>query len=516
MNSFNLETIFCDGMVLQRNKNIRVWGECEKGTTITISINNHKAFTKSLSNRWEVILPPMKACNSCQMEVWSDNPKDEVVLIKNVAIGEVWVAGGQSNMEFPLKYDTQGEEEIRNADNPYIRFFDCPKVSYEGQEQIDDYSDFGKWRICDEYNTPLFSAVGYYFAQDVYKSQGVPVGIVGCNWGGTTASTWLDKSYLQEDGELNSYIKEYEEVINELDMELYEKKYEASKMQLNSAEFKAVNEMLLAGTLTQEQIQGMLTAMSENPEAFMPLIGPKYFNRPGALYDNMLKKIAGYSIKGVIWYQGESDDVKANIYSKLFEAVIKCWRNTWKEELPFLFVQLAPFGSWLTSTGKEYPILRQQQEAVALKVPNVYMASIMDVGMEFDIHPKNKKPVGERLALLARNKVYGEELVSEAPEFVGFNLTHEKLTIFFRHVGAEFMLKGHTVNGLQVYIDDIEIKDFECELSQNKLLINCEMFKDNCEVEIRFAWLPYVEVNLYSSYGLPVKPFKIQSSSKNR
>lgn len=507
MNLFSVAKIFSDNMVLQRNKPIKVWGEGQENNSISVSINDIEVTVKVENGKWMAVLPPMEATECCEMRIRCINVINKEIVIKNIAIGEVWIAGGQSNMEFPLKFDAEGKEFISSANNPHIRFYDSPKISYHGQENHDDFSEYGFWRIFNREGALYFSAVAYYFANKIYTSEKVPVGIVGCNWAGTTASAWLHEKYLEMDEDIKVYLNEYEEAVKDLDLGEYEKKYQEIKKFSNSPEEKNFLDGLLEGTISNEQLDEKLSQM--NSMMITPLVGPKYCNRPAALYHNMVEKIAGYSVRGVIWYQGESDQHKASIYSRLFSELIKCWREACKEELPFLFVQLAPFGSWLGADGSNFPVLREQQEIVSKTVTKAYMASIMDAGMKFDIHPKRKRQVGERLALLARNKVYGEDVISEAPEVEGFEFKDNIIKISFKNVSNKLILKGKKINGIQIYVDKKEIYDFRSKLKDNTIYIESEMLKEKSMIEVKFAWTDYVEVNLYSSENLPVKPFKI-------
>ncbi|HZG87979.1 sialate O-acetylesterase [Paenibacillus sp.] len=507
MNSFRLANIFSDHMVLQRDKPIKIWGESADNQTIFVKINFTEVTAEVKDGKWAVELPPMAACESCELRVSSSNPVDQEIIVHNVAIGEVWVAGGQSNMEFDLKSDIESDESIRLADNPFIRFYDCPKTSYEGHEHEEDFSEFGFWRPCDAKHAPYFSAVGFYFAKKIYELQQVPVGIIGCTWGGSSASAWMDEKYLAEDQQLSVYLHEYEEAVKDLDIEEYELKLRQRQSRMNSPEVMAFIENMRAGRLTAEQLSELAALRSQGQT--LPPIGPKYFNRPAGLYHHMVEKISGFTARGIIWYQGESDEKKAELYGKLFTALIQCWREAWQDELPFLFVQLAPYGSWAGATGENFPAVREQQELVSKTVPNAYMASIMDAGMEFDIHPKRKRPVGERLALLARNKVYGENLISEAPEVERASRDAGTITITFKNVGNGFVLIGEQINGIKVFIDNEELVEFKSEAKNNTLTIESERMQDSEKIEVKFAWTAYVEVNLYSSAGLPLKPFKL-------
>jgi sialate O-acetylesterase len=325
--------------------------------------------------------------------------------------------------------------------------------------------------------------------------------------GGTTASAWLDESYLAADEDLKVYLEEYQEAIKGLDLQEYERIVEQNRLFLNSDQMKNISDNLMAGVYTKEQLEATFT--SEAMKAVTPVIGPKYFNRPAGLYHSMIEKIAGFSARGVIWYQGESDCFKANIYDKLFTALIKCWREAWEDNLPFLFVQLAPFESWLFANGEEFPILREKQEHVSKTVSDTHMASIMDVGMRYDIHPKNKRTVGERLALLARGKVYGEKIICEAPEVNRVTRDNDRIIIEFTNVGDGFILKGKLINGLHVFVEGNEITVIETSLDKDRIFIESKELIGSMSVEVQFAWTDYVLVNLYNTIGLAAKPFRL-------
>ncbi len=221
MSTFSVASIFGDHMVLQRQKPVEIWGDCKKPQSLRVFVNGREAAcTQASAGKWKMTLPPMEACRALTLQV-SGDVEGECYVFKDVAVGEVWIAGGQSNMEFPLKYDAEAKKVIAEANNPDIRFYDCPKIKFEGQELEDDMSDYGFWRPCDPDNAPFYSAVGFYFAQKIQESTQVPVGIIGCNWGGTSAATWLDESYLAADEELSVYLHEYEAGLKTLDMDQY-------------------------------------------------------------------------------------------------------------------------------------------------------------------------------------------------------------------------------------------------------------------------------------------------------
>ncbi|MCL6601263.1 MAG: sialate O-acetylesterase [Paenibacillus sp.] len=259
------------------------------------------------------------------------------------------------------------------------------------------------------------------------------------------------------------------------------------------------------GTSTEDTYR-TLAPLLESP--YIKQLGPKHYNRPNGLYHTMVKEIAGYTVQGVIWYQGEADAPKASLYDKLFTALIECWRETWKDELPFLFVQLAPFRD-IECKGEGFLYIRKQQEKVSKYVQKAYMASIMDVGMEYDVHPKLKRPVGERLALLALGKVYGHNILCEAPEVDQVMKEGNSIRITFHHAGEQLVVNGDKLNGLQVSTAERPVP-YTTEVKANNLVIILDEEITSLEtINIRFACSDYEEVNLYNSADLPAKPFKI-------
>lgn len=248
-------------------------------------------------------------------------------------------------------------------------------------------------------------------------------------------------------------------------------------------------------------------------------MGPKYERRPCGLYESMLKPIVPYAIRGVIWYQGETDgDCHPETYKTLFPALIKNWRQLWDEELPFLFVQLAPFGQWMASVGELYTQIWAAQQYTADTVQKTGMAVITDVGMKYDIHPKKKQPVGHRLALLAENKIYGIDVLCEAPLLKNIHIQDKKLVLIFENVGkglylAERLPYGQIAGkdkfgGLQIFQDGCRINDAKLEVKteNNEVIICGEEIKANVETEVRIAQTGWYLVNLYNSADIPAAP----------
>ena len=507
--------IFTDKMVLQRRKKIPVWGTGIPGTEVRVCLEKNggvfsraTACTKTITRadgNWMAELPPQEAGTDFTLTIWTEKEK---MLFQDVCVGEVWIAGGQSNMEYLLGFEKHFDEAAEKERNPLIRFFDYPEVSYEGELEDRDYKNYGFWRGCTKEDLGYFSAVGYYFARNLQKDLSVPVGIVGCNWGGTSASCWMDPKFLEgTKGEcwLESYAKELEKIG---DLDAYKETFrcDPANDKTHLLEDPVSIKFVKEGLSREEQLQAM-QPVDENRET--PPIGPYHERRPGGLYETMLKKIVPYAMRGVIWYQGESevDSHGWDVYDVVLSKLIENWRILWKEEFPFLFVQLAPFGRWLDCSGELYPIIRKCQEKVSKTVPGTWMASIGDAGMEWDIHPKDKLPVGERLALLARGHVYGEDLLCDAPEFESAEWIGEDLALTFAN-DTGLYIEGAKLNAMQLldaWNNPVEFS--EAFVENNRLILKgCGGAR-----RISFAETAYYEVNLYNKAHIPAKPFETEA-----
>lgn len=507
-----LAQIFQNGMVLQRHMPIRIWGKTDEAQFIEVSINGKTVINIEIKvGDFEFYLPPQEAIESAKLVIsGSAGGKNE---FDNVDIGEVWIAGGQSNMEFCYKYDEEGFSNLSKANDSHIRFYDVGEFCFEGEREEGLKPDAVHWdrwmSFCPE-DAAWFSATGYYFAQRIKEKLNVPIGIIGCNWGGTSASCWITEEDIRKDHQLKVYLDDYENAISKLNMHRYLKKDYDNR--LRSSKMNAG----ISGDAY------MRTECKKKP-GFIPHVlmyfydkivkmGPHHPCRPCGLYYTMEQLIAGYSCKGVIWYQGESDEHHADLYSKLFTVLIHRWRKDWKQELPFLFVQLAPFEAWMMARGKNYPTIRAQQQKVEDNVSNVYMASIMDVGSRYDIHPKRKKPVGSRLAALALNNVYGhEDVPSRAPRIDNVEIKGNQIFVGFAFAERGLILEecDSQFAGLEylftVYNGEIEIP-FRATIRNNCVILEVDVFNRKEELSISFADKDYCIVNLKSRDGLPARP----------
>lgn len=520
--------IFGNDMVLQRDKKIAVWGQAEPLSKVEVRIQGSSVDTMSDRNgEWRVTLPPLRTSFEETMTVSSG---EESLTYTSVQIGEVWLAGGQSNMEFHMRYDADFAAEQDQSESMDIRFFDYPEVSYVGQIEEADYSrHYGFWRRSTPDQLERFSAVGYYFAKDIKARYHVPVGVIGCNWGGTPACAWMSEQAIRKGGG-QVFLDEYAEALSKLDLAEYEKNFQANPRSYKTDQLAdPIGDLLMYGC-TMEELAGKLIEKgidlgNMDFTAMAPVIGPKYERRPSGLYESMLMPLVPYGIRGVIWYQGEMDgDTHPEIYASIFQALIENWRALWQEELPFLFVQIAPLGQWMTCMGEPYTMIREAQQHTADVVPETGMAVITDAGMESDIHPKKKQPVGQRLALLAENKAYGESVLCEAPTLVSAAVMPGKVELIFENTGSGLELKetvpyGQRVGkdrlgGLQIFQEGKELsaESLSAAADQNVVTVKSPRIKAGIPTEIRLAKTGWYLVNLYNSAGIPARPAAIKAN----
>lgn len=524
--------IFQDGMILQRNKPVVIWGTGVQGETIRGEIQGKQGETAvDADGKWTLLLPALTASEEEELVLRSVSLQggEETKVFRQVAVGEVWVAGGQSNMEFHMRYEKHKAEAMENCENPRVRFFDVPEVCYDGQAEEFDYSRMGIWRKADRENLEYFSAVGYYFGREIEKTLDVPVGIIGCNWGGTRSCVWMSVESVERAG--GPWMQMYEERIAEMDMEEYWEKQHGNPMNHRGDPFAdPFGETVLPRTLSDEELEKFLRQMPDHTETYLQEMQPAEI--PGCLYEHMLKTIAPYGIRGFLWYQGESDDEpgKQGLYQDMLAALIGDWRSLWNDtELPFLLVQLPGWETWLDGLeNRDFMTIRSCQEKAAKSVDHAYLCSISDAGERRDIHPKDKKVVGERLALLARGHVYGEGLLCDAPSAEKIRRDGNCIEIAFANAQGGLTVKGDAVEALHIYpaqdpgaegqipekseggagqgTDHRTEIPFTADVDGEKLVIRLP--EGTGTVTIEFARTRWYLVNLYNQAGIPAIPFE--------
>lgn len=503
---FRVAAVFSHHMVLQRGEPIRIFGEGVDGTCVRVCLEKPDGVkveerTIAQNDRWLATLPPQEAADGCTLTVTAVG--GETRCFQDVSIGEVWLAGGQSNMEFELQNCKGGQESLQRDHAPAVRFYQTPRNAYKTKEFY-AAEENSSWQLFDSESSSTWSAVGYYFAKKLSEDLGgVTVGVIGCNLGGTSASAWISRDVLLEDQTLSCYVTEFDAEIADIPIAEQERQYD---------------EYLSFHTQWDKQCADLYR---ENPgiewgqaqEILGPCRypGPKSCKspfRPGGLYACMLQRIAPYTLAGCIFYQGESDDHKPMLYRTLFTKLIELWRRDFmNENLPFIFTQLTmhryrqdpDFGNW--------PIIRQAQQQVYEAVPYTGMAVIVDKG-EFDnIHPLDKKPVGERLCLQALAHVYGKISLAQAsgPCFHCAYRQRETVRVEFEHAADGLVASGEVLTGFEIAGEDGFYRHVEAQIEGSSIRIDAPD-----ATSVRYLWSNYAEVDLFGKNGLPAAPFSAE------
>lgn len=525
--SLSLARIFADGMVLQRGVRANVWGTGEPGAQVEVCVQGKRAMTFCDSDgAWRATIVSLEPSEEETLVV---SAGDERIEVHDVAVGEVFVAAGQSNMEFWMRYDRDVEEFRTQCENPRIRFYDTPKCSYPGQTEDFDYSKVGVWRKATPEDLDYFSAVGYYFARVMEAELEVPVGIVGCNYGGTVSYAWMRPDHASEvqPEQAASFAEKlgglpYEELLAYGRLN--------PKNDKGYATWPAWNEFFLPRTPTAQEVAAFMGEeasgdagstdvgglnISDGKEdatsaGQMGMMTPTK-EAPGALFQHMVLSIAGFSARGVLWYQGESDDELDGSqwrYERALRTIIDDWREAWCDsELPFFVVQLPGFGSWMGIAPHDYVTIRGCQQYVSDTTDHTWLCSIGDVGDEHDIHPKMKRPVGERLSLLALRHLFGRKVLADAPRCVGVEQHGRCVTLVFANVGEGLVLDGGAVEALEVRCDGNPV-GFSARVDGARLLLELES-EPVGQVTVRFAQSNWYRINLYNEAHVPLLPFVI-------
>lgn len=610
-----LPALVSDGMILQRNQDLKIWGYADAGEKITIKfINKTYSATADQNGNWSLMLPKLNAGGPFIMTI------NEITL-KDILIGDVWVASGQSNMELPMRRLTPlYENEIKNANNQNIRFFTVPQ-KYNFKAPQNDL-DGGKWESTNPQTILNFSGVAYFFAKELNEKNKVPVGIIHTSLGGSPVQAWMDEKSLKKYPE---YLAEAEKWKNddliqstesqeqslskawyaELDQSDIGLNQHWEKVNTNDSGWKTMmvpgswedqegpfdgsvwfrKEFILpkgvdqktaflnlgrikdadityingikVGNVTYEypprwydipkgvlkegkniitvrvingggkgqfiadkpyylEINGQKTDLKGEWKykigAKMEKMAPgQTFIRwkPVGLYNAMINPLINYKIKGFIWYQGESNTGKPKEYGDLLSTMILDWRSKWnKTDLPFFIVQLANF-----MEKKDEPIesnwaeLREQQKQVSLNVPHTGLAVTIDVGEWNDIHPLNKKAVGDRLALQAL-KIEGKKIIADGPVYQSMKTEGNTIILSFKP-GTDDLVQGE-LKGFAIQQKDGSYQWAKAQAKGNKVIVWNDQI-DN-PVNVRYDWADNPDGNLKNKSGLPASPFTTEQN----
>ena len=494
--------LFTDGAVLCRGKEIRLFGEAPEGVCVSAALAD--AAGKVLAagegtvrdGKFLISLPPQEAQAGCRLTFTAGTETAEA---GDIAIGDVYLAGGQSNMELELQYAAEGPETIPDLKDPLLRFFNVPKQAYDDGNEPQFCGT--RWHAADPENGKYNSAVATLFARKIReKHPDIPVGIIGCYCGGTSVTCWMDEDTLREYSEGIRYLDAYEARGGGKPMEVFLREEKAFRDALAEYDRKVAAYKAEHPGAGGQEIYEACGLCPWNPPA-----GPGSLFRPAGLVHTMLEKICPVSLTAVLFYQGEEDTGLTDRYDILFAAMIRLWRRMLRApELPFLFVQLP---MWLDFGAKDtfrWPLTRLAQAAVRDSVRNTGMICLLDEGEYGNIHPVKKRPVGERLAELALAMAGENGEVSPR----ALDMYADGDTLAVRLTQPVKTSDGEAPRLLEIAGGDGKFVPAEGEISGSTLRLKAEGIKH--PVKARYAWTDWSDkVNLFGGNGLPLEPFSL-------
>ncbi len=474
----SVPAVLSDGAVLQRGMPIHFFGKAAPGEAISVSLNKQtKSATADYVGRWHIYLAPEAAGGPYEVTVKGTN----TIVLHDVLIGDIWVASGQSNMEYPMEgwgaTPKQNLDEFPKANYPTLRFFQTQHAYSD--HPLMDISKPAKWVACTPETVKKFSAVAYYFAKNLTEKEKVPVGIMEADWGGTVAEAWTSLDGLSSNPGL---------------MPIFANRATMMDKYVDEVEIIGPQEQRLTAEAKAKGLQAPYFPWHPDTNSWAPAL----------LYNAMISPFTPYPIRGVIWYQGESNSAvdRAPHYAELFQTMIRDWRNHWGiGDFPFLFVQIS---SYKSNELENWGLLRQKQlESLALR--NTAMAVTIDVGNPDDVHPTDKLTVGSRLALAARALSYGEKIEYSGP--VPRQVTREEnaLRVWFDH--AESLQTGKTgLCGFEVAGTDGKFVSATAKVEATQIVVSSPSV--GTPVSVRYDWPNAVDCFFYNQMGLPASSFE--------
>jgi sialate O-acetylesterase len=529
-----MPALFGDHMVLQQDSKIPVWGWADAGEAVTVTLGKQTAQTTAdADGKWRVDLKPLAtAATPLTLTVTGGNS----LKFDDVLVGDVWVCSGQSNMEFDLGGNWGGGHTFGGAANaatavpaandPQMRFFVVKnEIALEPEAEVK-----GKWKVCAPDSAAVFSAVGYFFGRELRRTLNRPIGLIGTYWGGMPAQAFTSLSGLEKDPPFTHYVDAYRK-----DLANYPKAKEdyPALLAAYQADLKKWNETVAPiykpilrqwrEAVDQAAKSGLPPPAEPTPSTPMPNApdwpeGAPY--TPTVLYNGMIEPLIPYAIKGVIWYQGESNVGNGLEYRTLFPRMISDWREKWgRGDFPFLYVQLAAYLAPQSKPSEGGWAYLREAQLMTLSLPNTGMAVTIDIGNGYDIHPKDKLDAGLRLARAARHVAYKQKLVYSGPIYDSMKVDGNKICLNFKDTGGglQMSVPPWTPNG-KPKPEPTELTGFaiagaeqnwvwaKAKIVGNTVVVSSDQVP--APVAVRYGWASNPSCNLYNKEGLPASPFR--------
>lgn len=474
--------IFTSNMVLQRNQPITIFGKGTPGTKISINFSGSTQETVVLPDAtWLATFKKQKANSHPQALTVSDGK--ETIELKNLLIGDVWICSGQSNMEWPMNREMHFEEAIKNAGQPLIRLYNTSfagkniynQLFSDSVRSLLNKNDFykGKWQECDSNTFKTMSAVAYYFGKSIAEETNVPIGLINYAIGGAPIETFISKEALQNHPEFSK---------------------------------KLSGNWLYNNHLPEWIRERGLQNLGNNNNGFGDELGMNHAFKPGFAYEAGIETMLPMPVKGIIWYQGESnaqETERVKEYRELQKLLIENYRNSFHQpNMPFYYVQLSSIDTAKYRSAL-WPEFRNEQRLFLNEVKHTGMAVSTDIGFKNDVHPTNKKDVGERLARWALRYTYKKkQVLPSGPLPVKARYKNGEIIIQYKFTGMGLHASGDTLKGFSLN----GIEEVEAVIQKDKIIIQA----DEKPTYLFYGWKPYTEANLVNSENLPASGFKLR------
>ena len=477
-----LPAIISDHMVLQRNMPVKIWGWASPGENISVTIAGQQLETHAnASGAWSVTLRAISERGPYELTVRGTN----ALLVQDVLVGEVWLASGQSNMQMAISSTAGFTEERARASRPELRMFNTVhKTAREPQSDCE-----GRWIVCAPDTLGVFSGTAYYFGRDLQERFKVPVGIIHSSYGGSPIEAFTSLAPQTKRVELKPLLTDWETKDRVYNEHAAREKYE-----------KALAEWQIASQKAKAKGQKPVAAPKK------PLASRDDNHHPAVLFNAIIAPMIPYTIRGAIWYQGESNghsEESARLYAAQLPLLIEDWRNRWGQgDFPFAWVQLPNYSD---RDAACWPWVRESMTK-ALAITNTGMVVAYDLGSTNTIHPLNKRDVGARLALWARAKVYGENIVWSGPMLVSAMFKDGQAELIFTNSAGSLKSRNDALLGFVVAGDDKKFVPATAQIEGDKVVLTA--IGVSHPVAVRFAWAANPDANLVNAADLPAWPFR--------
>jgi sialate O-acetylesterase len=479
-----LPDILGSSMVLQQNQKVPVWGTADAGETVIVSFQKQKlTIVADAKGSWRVDLKPLKADLTPQTLTIEGKNKIE---LKDILVGEVWLVAGQSNMQRLLRETANGEEVQKQANHPNIRLFNASReVAFKKKP-----GKLGEWSACTPESVAEFSAAGYYFGVELERELKVPIGLINSSYGGSQAEAWTPVEYLNANPELKATVER---------TKIWDEERPRVKVEYAEAikKWRETSEKQKAAGVRPSPSPGVPDALRD-------------YRVASSIYDGMIQPLMPFAIRGAAWYQGESNEARAEQYNILLPTMIRAWRERWGQgAFPFGIIQLPNYRAVKPEPEEAaWSFIREAQRKTALNTPNTSLIVTIDIGETNDIHPKNKLEVGKRMALWALKDVYGRRLTG-APKFKKAEVKGSKIILTFDEVGSGLKIKdGEKLDEFAIAGADKKFVWAAAKIvGKNKIEVASPEVASPLAVRYAFNSNPR-HPNLTNDSGLPASPFR--------